>query len=250
MKKKYVLLAGVLAVGMAVSSAAWGEEPSADADSGPGSLLSFLLSEDGPVSGLLSEDGALGDLLGADGTLSGLLDENGALSDLGSSIGNLLENDETLNKLFGTNGPLAGVLSGDMDLSDTLQAVGERLEEGGGVLYQTIEGAIDQMKSEDGSIDWSKAEEAVGSLLSAVAGDDSAADDADLEELLRWYDHMDDLMGEYLFETDAASLEPGDVQICSKQTAYTDEDIVAEREIREYSVHIRIHIFIGVGGLL
>ena len=90
MKKRVVLLAGVLAVGMTVSSAAWGEEQPAGSDSGIDALISSLLAEDGPVDDILGEGGVLSDIFGEDGALSDILGKDGALSDLGGSIGELL----------------------------------------------------------------------------------------------------------------------------------------------------------------
>ena len=198
MKKRSMMFAVVLAVGMGMSMPALAEEaPSQSEEGGLGGLLSSLLSEGGVVDQVLNDTGAA----------------------------------EAISGLFGEDGELSGILPENVDIGEVLQTVGDQLQDTSSSLYQGINSIAEMAKGEDGSIDWDKVGNSVGTLIDMFAGgnmsgtDEMSGEDMDayLAELLRPYEEADAVMFDYLAERNAEFMDSGDAQVFSKTTAYIDD---------------------------
>ena len=173
MKKKSVVLAGVLVLCLSFSPMVRAEDTSQEPE-----------AESGGLGSLFEEDGLLGGLFGEDGTLSGIIPE-------------------------------------DVDLGEVMNTVGEKLEDAGSTLGQTVEGVLNLVRDEDGSVNLEKAGDLLDDLFGMYSGDGGS--DEELDEILRRYNELDEVMRDHLFERNAEYMDPGDVQIYSKQTAYMDD---------------------------
>ena len=207
MKKRGLLFASVLVIGMGMSLPVPAEEASAQSGGGIGGFLDSLLSEGtGAVESLLGEDGADSSLLGDKG-ISGLFEEDGAL---------------------------AGILPEGIDVKGVLESVGSELEDVNSTLHQELQSVAEMVTNEDGSVDWEKVGGSVEELLSVLkdggildeAGgeaDEGKSDediDALLAELMIPYEKADAVMFDYIAERNADLMDAGDVQIFSKRSGY------------------------------
>ena len=200
MKKRGVLLATVLVIGMGMSLPAWAEEAPAHADEGIGGLLSSLFAEDGAISSLLKDEKA----------------------------------QEAISGLFGEGGALEDVLPEDVDIESVLQEVGSQLGDAGSSLNQGISSIVDMVTDEEGSIDWEKAGGSVKDLIGLFAaggmtgeetGEEAGEQDweAIIAELMIPYEKADEVMFAYLAERNAETMDTGDAQVFSKTTGYMDD---------------------------
>ena len=213
MKKRSLLFASVLVIGMGMSMSAWAEGSADQHDNGLGGLLSSLFSDGGVVDSLLGEDGAVSNLLG---------DE---------------EAKEAINDLFGENGALAGILPEDVDINGVLESVGSQLEDANSSLYQGISNVVEMVSDEAGSVDWDKVGDSVEDLIGMFSGSDLLGAlgggtgeemsqeelDAYIAELMIPYDKADAVMFDYVAERNAEFMDAGDVQVFSKKTGYMDD---------------------------
>ena len=225
MKKRGLLTASVLVIGMGMSVLTWAEEAPAQSGSRFGGLLSSLFSEDGVVENLLGEDGVVENLLGEDGVVENLLGEDGAVS-------SLLGDTELISSLFSEDGALAGILPEDVDINGVLQSVSSELEDVNSTLPQGIQSIAEMAADEDGSVDWEKvggtAEELIDLLAGGLSLGTGSADteeseedlDAFIAELMIPYEKADAVMFDYVAERNAGVMDAGDVQIFSKKTGY------------------------------
>ena len=148
-----------------------------------------------------SEDaGLLESLLGEDSSAKGMLDN-----------------------LFSEFGMLSGYASDEEGREEAINSIKDQLEDAGSELNQTISGILEMVENEDGSVDWDKVGDTVQEWLGAFSGSDTADADEEVEALMARYDALDEVMKEYVFARNAEFLEPGDVQIYSKQVAYMDD---------------------------
>ncbi|MBO7711831.1 MAG: hypothetical protein J6S83_15280 [Lachnospiraceae bacterium] len=216
MKKRGLLFASVMIIGMGMSMPAWAGEAPAQPDEGIGGLLSSLFSDDGMVQNLLGGDGSVSDLLGELGDQEAL---------------------ESIKGLFEEDGALADILPEDMDIDGVLQTVGSQLAEAGSALNEGLGSVVEMVKEEAGSVDWEKAEDSVKELIDLIAGgalgdlvaetDEEAAEEEDweawLEELMIPYQRADAVMFDYVAERNAEFMDAGDAQVFSKMTGYMDD---------------------------
>lgn len=206
MKRKGMLFAMVLAIGMGMTMPAMAEETN---EQGLGDLIGSLFQDGGLVDGLLGEDGAVSNYLSDEKTM------------------------ETINGLFGEDGPLAGVIPEDVDISGVLETVGSQLSDANSTLHQGIDSVVDMVTDENGSIDWEKIEGSVGDLFGVIAGggkigsESAEGDEEDIDaliaELMIPYNKADEVMFAYVGEKNADLMDAGDVQIFSKKTGYMDD---------------------------
>ena len=215
MKKRGLLFASVLIIGMGMSMPALAGEAPAQSDEGIGGLLSSLFSEDGLVQ----------NLLGGDGTVSGLFGEIGDEKAL-----------EEIKGLFAEDGALADILPEDVDISGVLQSVGSQLADAGSALNQGIGDVVGMVKDKADSIDWEQAGESVkeviglfadGTLGNLVGETDEGTGEEDWEailaELMIPYEKVDAAIYDYVAERNAEFMDAGDVQVFSKKTGYMDD---------------------------
>ena len=209
MKKRSLLFAAILTIGMGMSLPVWAEEAPDQSDMGLGDLIGSLFQDGGMVDSLLGEDGAVSNLLSDEKTK------------------------ETISGLFGEEGPLAGVLPEDVDISGVLDTVGSQLSDVNSTLHQGIESVVDMVTDENGSVDWEKVEGSVGDLLDIFAGggmfdtdgEEASEEDMDayLAELLIPYEKADEAIFAYIAEYNADFMDAGDAQIFSKKMGYIDD---------------------------
>ena len=170
-------------------------------------ILTLTLCVSGPVWAAESaedtgseDQGLLESLLGEDSSAKGMLDN-----------------------LFSEFGMLSGYASDEEGREEAINSIKDQLEDAGSELNQTISGILEMVENEDGSVDWDKVGDTVQEWLGAFSGSDTADADEEVEALMARYDALDEVMKEYVFARNAEFLEPGDVQIYSKQVAYMDD---------------------------
>ena len=194
MRKRGLLFASVLVIGMGMSMTALAEE------GGLGGILSSLFSEDGVVSSIIHDEKAV----------------------------------EAINGLFEEDGPLAGVLPEDIDVNGVLENIDSQLQDANSTLNQGISSVVEMVQGEDGSIDWEKAGSSVEELIDLFAGGakfdeevDGDSDDFDMDafmaEFMVPYDKADEAIFAYIAEKNADVIDAGDAQIFSKMTGYMDD---------------------------
>ncbi len=203
MRRKGMLFAFVLVIGIGMAVPASAAEAPAESGGGISGLISSLLGEDGVVSSLLGDEKAKE-------AITGLFDEDGALS---------------------------GVLPEGVDIGNVLETVGSQLEDTGSDLYQGIQSIADMASDGEGSVSWEKIGGSVEELIGLFSGNSQAGDtdeeavdaytkedlDALLEELMLPYKEADAVMFDYVGERNAPFMDAGDAQIFSKTTGYTDD---------------------------
>ena len=184
MKKRSILLAGLLLLGMTMSVTVWAEETAGQAqealsetqealpeaqeeagktEEGSGGLLGALLGEGGVVSSLLSEGGAVSSLLSEKGAdaINGLLG-----TDKAAAVSSLLEDTGVLESLFGEDGALSGVVPEGVDIGQIMDTVGKQITDPDSKLYQGLNSAADIMMEADDGID----RLSIGAIMNEMAG--------------------------------------------------------------------------------
>ena len=245
MKKRSILLAGLLLLGMTMSVTVWAEETAGQAqealsetqealpeaqeeagktEEGSGGLLGALLGEGGVVSSLLSEGGAVSSLLSEKGAdaINGLLG-----TDKAAAVSSLLEDTGVLESLFGEDGALSGVVPEGVDIGQIMDTVGKQITDPDSKLYQGLNFAADIMMEADDGID----RLSIGAIMNEMAGAFSGNEisetgetgEFDFEEFMAPYKALDEIAYAYVEESNAVFLETGDATIMSKQAAYVDD---------------------------
>ncbi len=137
----------------------------------------------------------------------------------------------------GISGILSSLFSEGGELDKALGALSSRLEDANSTLRQDVEGLIDMLKDEEGSIDWGKADASIKELISLIADgvrfggktDETDAEDEELDidailaEIMIPYEKADAVMYAYLAERNADLMDAGDAQVFSKKTGYMDD---------------------------
>ena len=203
MKKRGLLFASVLVIGMGMSMPACAE--------GLGGLLGSLFSDDASVENLFGEDGVVSNLLNDEKTV------------------------EAINGLFGEGGALSGVLPENVDVSGVLQSVNEQLEDPDSTLNQGINNFTEMAKGEDGAVDWGKVGSSVEELIGLFAGggmsgESVGEEETEGEDFETWYENImllygnaDAAMYDYIAEKNADVMDAGDAQIFSKRAGYMSD---------------------------
>ena len=126
-----------------------------------------------------------------------------------------------LDALFGDNGMVSGILPEDVDINEVFQAAGEELGKLGKPVYQNVDKFLSDFREEDGSVDWEKLGQALEGLTGAFSEEDMSG--GELDEYFASYAKLDEAMKDYIFEQNAEFMDPGDVQIFSKKIAHMDD---------------------------
>lgn len=196
MKRKIlaVLMAGCMTVSM--TGPVWAEEAAAETEPAAEETAGESLA------------GAISSLFGEGGALSGVFEEGGAVE-----------------SLFGEGGALSSIVPEGVDVDKISGMLSEQLSDPNSELYQTAEGVISKVTSDDGKLDTDALEELAGELISGFTGGEDD-DMAVLDEELADYDAVTAAVEEYVKSRNAEYMEVGDLQTVARTIAHqvTRED--------------------------
>ena len=161
-----------------------------------------IAEEEGSLRDLIS---GIGSLFGEGGELNGLISEGGVVSEL-----------------FGEGGALSELVPEDVDVDGFLGNLSQQLGDAGSELYSTVNGVIDMVSNEDGSLNFDNIGSMADMFLDFLGGDseeeteEDAGEAEDLETLAQEYEDVEAIkqsIAEYTKAENADVLEEGDASV-------------------------------------
>ena len=151
---------------------------------------------------------------GTESTLNNIITGIGALFGEGGELNGLISEDGIVSELLGEGGPLSGLVPEGIDVDGILGTLSEQLGDANSQIYETVEGIVDMVTTEDGSLDFDTIGTLVGSFLGG--GEGSEEDESEYERIKKEIEEDEaqkEAIAAYTKEQNAETLEAGDITV-------------------------------------
>ena len=151
---------------------------------------------------------------GTESTLNNIITGIGALFGEGGELNGLISEDGIVSELLGEGGPLSGLVPEGIDVDGILGTLSEQLGDANSQIYETVEGIVDMVTTEDGSLDFDTIGTLVGSFLGG--GEGSEEDESEYERIKKEIEEDEaqkEAIAAYTEEQNAETLEAGDITV-------------------------------------